>query len=113
VHDPSFPSNRTVPKVSSPAQPVAGTSMNQLKSITGNSKLDVSFYLSIFIDKDGLQEDTLNESDNISLPQSIPNSPKIPSTPALKHFANLAFIDENLTDEDAWMCILEVVNSEV
>ncbi len=64
----------------------------------------LSFYLFISISKDELQEDKLNESDN---------SPKNLSTPTSKRFKNLIFVDENLTDEDAWMCILEVVNAEV
>ena len=32
---------------------------------------------------------------------------------APKYFTNLSYIDDNLTDEDAWMSILDVVNAEV
>jgi hypothetical protein len=67
-----------------------------------------SFYFSIC--QDGLQEDKLNECDNISLDQS---SPKKPSSPTSRQFTNMSFIDENLTEEDAWMSILDIVNVEV
>jgi len=55
----------------------------------------------------------LNESDNISINQSISNSPKNSSTPTSRQVTIISFADENLTDEDAWMSILEVVNAEV
>ena len=64
----------------------------------------LNFYLFISVSKDELQEEKLNEYDN---------GPKNLSTPTSKRFTNLIFVDENLTDEDAWMCILEVVYAEV
>lgn len=48
-----------------------------------------------------------------SIKRSISASPKKPSTPLFTQFSNFSFIDENLTDEDAWMSILDVVNAEV
>lgn len=62
---------------------------------------------------DGLQEDTLDESDIISLDQSNSTPPKKPSTPVSRQFANVSPIDESLQDEDAWMSILAVANDEV
>jgi hypothetical protein len=44
------------------------------------------------------------------LDQSILNNSRIPLT---REVTNVSFMDENLSDEDAWMCILDVVNAEV
>jgi hypothetical protein len=91
--------------------------VTQLKLITGNSDRYFIFNL-IFVFfcvyQDGLQEDKLNESDNISLDQPISNGPKKTDTPpSSEKSTNPSFGDENLRDEDAWMPILEVVNNEV
>ena len=45
--------------------------------------------------------------------QSISNSQQKSDTLKSRQFTNLSFIDENLTDEDAWMPILDIVNAEV
>ncbi|CAF2009303.1 unnamed protein product [Rotaria magnacalcarata] len=78
VSVPTSPSNITVSRAfSTPAtpRPISRTSMNQLKAIT-----------------DGLQEDKLNDSDNISLNQ---------------------FWSDNQKKPNAWMPILDVVNAEL
>ncbi|CAF1015735.1 unnamed protein product [Rotaria sp. Silwood1] len=63
--------------------------------------------------QDGLQEDKLNDSDNISLSQSFSSSPKKPSTPVSRQTENVSIVDESLHDEDAWMPILAVVKAEI
>jgi hypothetical protein len=63
--------------------------------------------------KDELQENKFNESDNISLDSSISYNLKKPTTSPSRQISHLSFIDESLTDEDAWMSILDVVNMEV
>ncbi len=60
---------------------------------------------------DGLEEDTLDEWDNISLDRSNSPNSKKPSTPNSRQF--ISSIDESLHDEDAWMSILAVANAEV
>jgi len=65
----------------------------------------------IFNIKGVLEEDTLDDSDIISLDRSNSTSPKKPSTPLSR--ANISSFDESLHDEDAWMSILAVANAEV
>jgi hypothetical protein len=65
----------------------------------------------IFNIKGVLEEDTLDDSDIISLDRSNLTSPKKPSTPVSR--ANISSFDESLHDEDAWMSILAVANAEV
>lgn len=62
---------------------------------------------------DGLAEDTLDESDSISLDRSNSTTPKKPSTPLSRQFFNMSSVDESLHDDDAWMSILAVANAEV
>lgn len=70
-------------------------------------------YISFVVFTDGLEENVLDKSDNISLDPSNSTSPKKPSTPVSRQSANQSFVDESLHDEDAWMSILAVVNAEV
>jgi hypothetical protein len=129
VHDPAFPSDipvkpkTTVTIPTSPpnrigptflSRPVSKTSLNQLKLISSKSiKSNLFLIDEFFFLKDGLHEKKFHKSNNISFNRSIPSTPKKPTTPVSKPFSNLSFIDENLTDEDAWMSILDVVNTEV
>jgi len=129
VHDPIFskkntkptyiPNNHTntiIPKIYQTtivSRPTSGTSVNQLKSIT--SKLidwnNIILIFFKFLLKDGLKEDTLSDSDIISLDRSNSISPIKPSTPVSR--INISSVDESLDDEDAWMSILDVANAEV
>lgn len=67
----------------------------------------------LFSSLDGLAEDTLDESDSISLDRSNSTTPKKPSTPQSRQFLNMSSLDESLHDDDAWMSILAVANAEV
>jgi hypothetical protein len=69
--------------------------------------------LLIFHFIDQLDEKTIDESDSISLDRSNSTTPKKPSTPVSRQFANTSFVDESLRDEDAWMSILAVADAEV
>ena len=62
---------------------------------------------------DGLSEQSLNDSDSISLDRSTSPNSKKPSTPVSRQWINGSFVDESLHDEDAWMPILAVANAEV
>ena len=67
--------------------------------------------LSLYIDE--LQETQLNDSDDISLNQSISSSPTKCHRSSSRLFNTVPSIDESLHDEDAWMSILDVVHAEV
>jgi hypothetical protein len=125
VYDPSLPSNlpvefQTSVNVStSPltrieptflSRPISRKSLHQLKLITSKSN---TFFESIdfffFPLKDELQENKVNQTDHISISPNRKNS----TAPSFKHIPRLSSFDESLTDEDAWMSILDVVNTEV
>ncbi len=75
-----------------------------------DSSFLIYLFICFFVCQDGLEENRFNEYDNISFDQSILNNSR---TPLTREVTNLSFMDENLSDEDAWMCILDVVNAEV